>query len=129
MKLKVLLPSEIMIDKEVAKVVADAQNGSFCLKPRHIDFVAPLVPGILSYESAGGEEEFIAVDEGILVKAGQEVLVSTRNAVQGPELEKLAKAVNDNFLVLDDHEKMALAAATKLEVGLVRRFMELGKYG
>jgi F-type H+-transporting ATPase subunit epsilon len=129
MKLKILLPSEILVEKEVEKVVADAQNGSFCLEPRHIDFVSPLVPGILSYESAGGKEEFIAVDEGILVKAGQEVLVSTRNAVQGPELDKLAQAVNDNFLVLDDREKMAHTAATKLEVGLVRRFMELGKYG
>ena len=52
MKLTVLLPTEILVDEEVAKVVAEAQNGSFCLLPRHIDFVAALVPGLLSFVKA-----------------------------------------------------------------------------
>jgi F-type H+-transporting ATPase subunit epsilon len=67
MKLKVLLPTEILVDQEVTKVIAEAENGSFCLLPRHIDFVAALPPGILIFESAEGHEEFIAVDEGTLV--------------------------------------------------------------
>jgi F-type H+-transporting ATPase subunit epsilon len=129
MRLKVLLPTEILIDREVTKVTAEAENGSFCLLPRHIDFVAALVPGILLFESAGGKEEYIAVDEGILVKAGKEVLVSTRNAVQASQLGILRQTVEERFLVLDDREKMARSAAAKLEADLVRRFMELGKHG
>ncbi len=129
MRLKVLLPTEILVDREATKVTAEAENGSFCLLPRHIDFVAALVPGILSFESAGGKEEYIAVDEGILVKSGQEVLVSTRNAVQASQLGILRQTVEDKFRVLDDREKMARSAAAKLEADLVRRFMELGKHG
>lgn len=129
MRLKVLLPTEILIDREVTKVTAEAENGSFCLLPRHIDFVAALVPGILLFESAGGKEEYLAVDEGILVKAGQEVLISTRNAVQASQLGILRQTVEERFLVLDDREKMARSAAAKLEADLVRRFMELGKHG
>ncbi len=45
MKLKVLLPTEIFINEEVEKVVAEADNGYFCLLPRHVDFVSALVPG------------------------------------------------------------------------------------
>ena len=90
MKLKIILPTEIMVDVEVTKVTAEASNGLFCLLPRHIDFVAALVPGLLSFVKAGNEvEEFLAVDEGILVKCGPEVLVSTRKAVRGPELGQL----------------------------------------
>ncbi|MCK4391179.1 MAG: F0F1 ATP synthase subunit epsilon [Desulfobacterales bacterium] len=127
MKLKVLVPSEVLIDEEVTKVIAEAENGSFCLLPRHIDFVAALVPGLLSFESGEGREEFLALDEGILIKCGPEVLVSTRNAVRGPDLGKLKQTVEEEFRVLDDREKMARSAVAKLEANFVRRFMELEK--
>ena len=127
MKLKVLVPSEVLIDQEVTKVIAEAENGSFCLLPRHIDFVAALVPGLLSFESGEGREEFLALDEGILIKCGPEVLVSTRNAVRGPDLGKLKQTVEEEFRVLDDREKMARSAVAKLEANFVRRFMELEK--
>jgi F-type H+-transporting ATPase subunit epsilon len=129
MRLKVLLPTEILIDREVQKVTAEATNGSFCLLPRHIDFVAGLVPGILFFETPEGKEEFIGLDEGILVKAGSEVLVSTQRAVRGPELGLLWKRIREEFETLDDREKKAHSAAARLEADLVRKFMELGHEG
>lgn len=129
MRLKILLPTEILLDKEVAKVIAEAENGSFCLLPRHIDFVAALVPGLLSFTIAEGHEEFLAIDEGILVKCGAEVLVSTRTAVRGPDLGALRHTVEERFRHLDDREKQARAASARLEIDLVRRFMELGEHG
>lgn len=129
MKLKVLLPTDILVDQEVTKVIAEAENGSFCLLPRHIDFVAALPPGILIFESAEGHEKFIAVDEGTLVKVGREVLVSTRNAVQSSELGTLKQIVEQEFRVLGDREKRVHSASAKLEAELVRRFIELGEYG
>lgn len=126
MKLKILLPTHIAVDREVTKVIAEAENGSFCLLPRHIDFVAALVPGILSFESTPGQEEFVAVDDGILIKAGEEVLVSTRHAIRGSELGEIRKTVEERFHNLDDREKKARSAAAKLEADLVRRFIKLG---
>jgi F-type H+-transporting ATPase subunit epsilon len=125
-KLKVLLPTEVLVDEGAAKVTAEAHNGSFCLLPRHVDFVAALVPGLLSYESPGGREHFLAVDEGVLVKCGDEVLVSTRRAVRGGDLGTLRETVDAEFSVLDEREKAARASAARLEADLVRRFMELG---
>ena len=127
MKLKVLLPNEVMVDRAVTKVIAEAENGSFCLLPRHIDFVAALVPGILSFESSSGEEVFLAVDEGILVKCGAEVLVSTRNAVRGADLETLKQTVEKQFRVLDEREKLTRSALAKFEASIMRHFKELGK--
>jgi len=129
MRLKIALPTEILIDAEVTKIIAEAENGSFCLMPRHVDFVAALVPGILSFNSINNQEEFVAVDEGILIKCGPEVLVSTRNAVRGPALGTLRETVEAQFLVLDEREKMARSALAKLEANLVRRFIEQQKYG
>jgi F-type H+-transporting ATPase subunit epsilon len=128
-RLKVLLPSEVLLDEEVAKVVAEAENGSFALLPRHIDFVSALAPGILSYESGEGEERFLAVDGGILVKAGPEVLVSTLNAVIGTSLQELRETVETQFRVLSEQETSARSALARLEMGFIRRFLELGRQG
>ena len=129
MKLKVLLPAEVLIEEDVTKVVAEAHNGFFCLLPRHVDFVAALVPGILSYETGSGHEVFLAVDEGILIKCGQEVLVSTRNAVRGPDLGQLRLTVVEKFETLDEREKSARSAMTRIEAGFVRRFLEIQGHG
>jgi F-type H+-transporting ATPase subunit epsilon len=129
MNLKVLLPTEVLVDADVTKVIAEAENGAFCLMPHHIDFVAALVPGLLSFTTGAGSEEFLAVDEGILVKCGPQVLVSTRHAVRGPDLGTLTHTITEQFRVLDDREKKARSAVAKLEANLVRRFLELGDHG
>jgi F-type H+-transporting ATPase subunit epsilon len=129
MRLKVFLPTEIIVDEEVAKVVAEAGNGFFCMLQRHVDFVAALVPGLLSFETPEGKEVFLAVDEGILVKCKEDVLVSTRNAIRGPDLGELRKAVEEQFKVLDNREKMARSAVAKIEASFVRRFLEIQKRG
>lgn len=127
---KILLPAEVFLNKEVNKVVAEAGNGKFCLLPQHIDFVASIVPGVLSLiPQDTGKEEFYAVDVGILTKKGDTVMVSTRNALRIPDLGMLRQVVEEQFKKLDDKEKAARTAAARLEADLVRRFMELKKYG
>jgi F-type H+-transporting ATPase subunit epsilon len=128
MKLRILLPTEVVVDEEVHKVVAEAVNGSFCLLENHVDFVAALVPGILSFEADAGET-YMAVDEGILVKVGHEVFVSTRNAVRGPELGPLRRTIKEQFEVMDEREKTTRSATARIEAGFVRRFLEFQERG
>ena len=127
MNLKILLPAEVLLSEKVSKVVAEAANGFFCLLPHHVDYTAALVPGVFIYETAE-EENYLAIDVGTLVKKGDEILVSVRNAVRGPELGKLKLEVVKQFRELDEREKKARSAAAKLEVDLLRRFMELREY-
>lgn len=129
MNLRVLLPSEVFLDCEITKVIAEAPNGHFCLLPNHVDFVASLVPGLMTFEDRDQQEHFLAVDEGILVKCGRDVLVSTRSAARGDQLGNLREIVEHQFSVLDDRERMARAASARLEAGLVRRFVEFDKHG
>lgn len=129
MNCKILLPSEVFLNKEVVKVVAEADNGRFCLLPQHIDFVASLVPGVLIIVGTEGQEEFYAIDQGVLTKMGANVMVSTRNVLRIPGLGQLKGIVEERFKTLDDKEKAARTAAARLEADLVRRFMELRKYG
>lgn len=124
MQLKVLLPTRVLVDETVSKVIADAENGSLCLMPRHVDFATALAPGILSYWMEDGEH-FLAVDEGTLVKVGAQVLVSTRHAVEHRSLEALKLTVAKEFHVLDEHERQARTAMARLEAAALHRFLEL----
>jgi F-type H+-transporting ATPase subunit epsilon len=125
MRLRILLPTHVLIDEPAAKVIAEAQNGSFCLLPRHVNFVAALVPGIVAYTSPAGDERFVAVDEGVLVKRNRDVLVSVVNAMAGKSLDALRAGVDEQFRALGEEDQLARAALARLEAGALRRLFEL----
>ena len=125
MRLKVMLPTKILFDEDVSKATAEAENGSFTVLPRHIDFVAALVPGIFSFIERAGGEKFLATDRGVLVKKGDELLVSFLNAVAGDNLGTLDKTLKEEFKALDEQQKKAQTALTRLETDFMRRFLEL----
>jgi F-type H+-transporting ATPase subunit epsilon len=128
-RLRVLVPTGVIVDEPVRKVVAEAVDGELGVYGRHVDFVAPLVAGILSYESGEGEERFLAVDEGIFVKCGSEVLVSSKDAVRGPHLGRLRQTVEEEYRRLNTEQKKVRSAVAKLEADLARRFLELEAHG
>lgn len=123
MNLKVLLPFEVFAEKAgVSRIVAETREGAFGLLPRRLDCVAALVPGILIYETESDGEVFVAVDEGVLVKTGPDVLVSVRRALGGADLDQLRDAVAQEYLALNQHEQKVRAVMAKLESGFLRRF-------
>jgi len=123
MNLKVLLPFKVFAEKTgVSRIVAESRDGAFGLLPHRLDCVAALAPGILVFETEAEGEVYIAVDEGILVKTGTDVLVSVRNAIRGADLGKLRESVEQEFLELDAQEKSVRSVLAKLESGFVRRF-------
>jgi F-type H+-transporting ATPase subunit epsilon len=128
MNLRIFLPEKIVIDQEVTKVVAEAEDGSFGILPKHIDFVAALIPGIFSFEGKDGEV-LLAIDEGILVKCGSDVWVSTRKAVLGKSLGELKETVEHEFRSLDDQERKTRSILAKLEADFTKRFMNMQEKG
>ena len=66
----------------------------------------------------------MAVDEGVLIKTGQDVLVSVRDAIFGTDLSQLHAAVKKEFLILDENEQKIRSVMIKLETGLIRRLAE-----
>ena len=125
MNLKILLPFQVFAEKTgVSRIVAETREGSFGLLPHRLDCVAALEPGILVYENEAEGEVYVAIDEGVLIKAGTDVLVSVRNAILGTDLSQLREAVIREFLTLDEKERNIRLVMAKLESGFVRRLAE-----
>jgi F-type H+-transporting ATPase subunit epsilon len=123
MNLKILLPFQVFAAPTgVSRIVAETGEGSFGILPHRLDCVAALVPGILIYQTESGAEVFAAVDEGVLVKTGADVLISVRRAIGGTDLGQLHAAVEKEFLTLDENAQNVRTAVAKLEAGFLRSF-------
>ena len=125
MHLKILLPFGVFADLEgVSRIVARGREGFFGLLPHRLDCVAALAPGIVTYDAGTGGVVYAAVDEGVLVKTGSDVVVSVRNAIGGTDLGQLRKEIERQFLTLNDREKHVRAVMSKMESSFIRRMLE-----
>lgn len=125
MNLKILLPFQVFADlKGIKRIVAETPSGSFGLLPQRLDCAAAMAPGILLYETENGQMVYLAIDEGILVKSGQDVTISVRNAIGGVELGRLHQAVTAEFVNIGEEAKKVRSVMAKLELGFIRQFEE-----
>jgi F-type H+-transporting ATPase subunit epsilon len=122
MNLKILLPYRVLVEKaNISRIVAETSEGSLGLLPHRLDCVASLVPGIFIYENELQQEVYLAVDEGVLVKTGFDVMISVRDAIAGKELSQLREDVETSFLKQNEEDKTVHSVMAKLESGFIRR--------
>ncbi|HEA22039.1 hypothetical protein LCGC14_0651870 [marine sediment metagenome] len=123
MDLKILLPYKIFLEvHQVRSVVVETSIGSYGLLPQRLDCVAALVPSILTYTTENDIVNYVAVDEGVMVKAGTQVLVSVRNAFGGADLGKLGELIKNRFNAKVEKEREAKTVIAKLERSFVYSF-------
>ncbi len=120
MDLKILLPYRIFAEiKNVSSMVAETSEGSFGLLPHRLDCVAAIVPSIFMYETESKKKQYFAVDQGILVKTGSQVMLSVRNAFGSTDLKKLHESVENEYKKLDDTEREIRSSMAKMESGFL----------
>lgn len=127
MQVTLRLPTQTLFQGTATRVFAVAEDGAFGMLPNHVDFVTALVPSVLILTDADGAERFFGIDEGVLVKRGHAVEVAIRRGVQGEDLESLQDTVQASFVDMDEDERVARSALSRLEAGIVRRFGNLRK--
>lgn len=127
MQVTLRLPTRTLFEGSAQRLFATAQNGAFGMLPNHTDFVTALVPSVLIVTSEDGKEVFFGVDEGVLMKTGHKVDIAIRRGVQGQDLDSLNETIQTAFIEVDEEERVARSALSRLEAGIVRRFGDLRK--
>jgi len=123
--LQIITPTHVALQQAVVKIIAETANGSFCLLPKHVDFVATLVPGILYCTDCEGLETYHAIGHGTLLKYGDQVQVATLMAIRGDNLEALQNTISEQFLLEHEQAAAARTSLARLEAGTLRRFIDL----
>jgi F-type H+-transporting ATPase subunit epsilon len=119
------LPTCTLFEGQVTRLTAVAPNGAFGILPNHVDFVTALVPSVMTLRLVDGSEDIFGLDEGLLVKKGHSVCVIALRGVQGDDLGSLQVTVEQSFVQMDEEERQARSALSRLEADMVRRFAEL----
>jgi len=128
MNLKILLPYKVFLNEnKVNKVIIETAKGSYGILPKRLDFVAALVPGIFTYETLNNTVQYLAVDEGILVKTGSTIIVSVQNSFGGTDLGKMHELVIKEYQEMRSSEKKFRQTMAKIESNFLLRLKQFQK--
>lgn len=123
--LMILLPHKLFLhETAVSRVVVNTEAGSYGFLPARLDCVTALQSGLVIYESSG-EEHYVAIDQGILVKMGDRISIAVRNAISGTSLGELHLKVKDVFRNIDEEERQVRNVMANLESGFIKNFEQL----
>lgn len=122
MRVRIATPSGIVVDVDgVLYVRAEDGTGAFGIQPRHADFVTKLAISVVTFRDGGGNEHHVAVRGGVLrVHGGQFVDVAAREAVVGPQLAELRRAVLQRLREAAEAEATARTESARLNAAVAR---------
>ena len=129
MRVTLRLPTRTLFEGQATRLTAVAPNGAFGILSNHVDYVTPIMPSVLTLQLVDGTEEIFGLDEGLLVKRGHRVTVVALRGVRGDDLDTLKDTVEASFIQMDEEERQARSALSRLEADMVRRFVELQRPG
>lgn len=125
MQIRIGLPGRTLFFGAATQLAGVAADGAFGILPNHLDFVTVLVPSVLLVTQPDGTERIFGIDDGTLVKKGQAVEIAVQRGVEAPDLASLDAAVTGFWDAMEDEERVARAALSRLEADIVRRFAGL----
>lgn len=124
--LRILLPFGVFADiEDVRRVTVETDKGSFGLLPQRLDCVAAIVPSILLYQRNSKNDAYFAVDAGVLVKTGKEIVVSVRHAIASDSINQLRNLVEEQFIKKSTQERKVRSVLAKMESNFIRRLVDV----
>ena len=127
MQLKILVPSGVFASiADVERIVVMTPDGLFrpSAPPDGLRRSAP-TGAVRPIRPLPQDEVHLAVDAGMLIKTGADVLVCVRHAIAGADLGRLRQAVEQELKQLGEQESSDRKTLAHLESGLIREFVKL----
>ncbi len=124
MTLDIFMPSRIHRVDDAALIDVESQIGHLTLLPRHIDCAAELVCGLVRVRDEDGEERYMGIDGGTLVKIDDRVTISTPRAVVNRELGTIHETLAQRRRQRETRERENSRALVRLELELARSLFE-----
>lgn len=87
LRLEIVTPEAIVFSGDVHMVTLPAIEGEMGVYPRHVRLITQIVPGELTI-SKGGQDEYLAVGEGLVEVTGTRVAIVTDMAVPADKVDE-----------------------------------------
>lgn len=117
--------SVVAAHDDIVSVRAEDESGSFGLLNGHADLLTTLALSVICWRHADGRVGYCAVRKGVLtVQGGREVLVATREAHLGNDLDGLERDVLAGYRAQLDAEREIRTASGKLRTRAIRQIVQ-----
>ena len=122
LRLKVITPRKVVIDKQVNSVTVPTTDGEITILPHHVHLFSLLIEGIVKIKTTGAEDD-LAIGGGYLETNGETVTVLVSRAYGQNEIDKnlTDKAVEEakHILSKSTDEKERAEAMTVLRRSVI----------
>ena len=126
-RLRVTVPTRVVLDREVTYVQAEDPSGRFGILPRHEPYLTAVAPSILVYRygTPGREREaYIAVRHGVLRVTKDEVQVAVREAHRSDDLAALQDEIRRYRENRKGRSYRSTRSLYQMQIAAWRRLME-----
>ena len=125
MRLQIITPLSVAVDvPDIRALRAEDASGHFGILPGHAEFFSSLVISVVGGTGGEGTAHYCAVRGGMIsVTGGQEITITTREAVPGDDLATLEADVLARFRAALEVEKTERVASTRLQLNAIRMIM------
>lgn len=119
-RLTIVTPRKIE-ERDVMHIRLMDATGYFGIMQGHIDFLTVLEPSLCYYSDAGGKETFLAVDGGILTVRGGSVTLTSREAYEGDEAERLKEIIEAAAAKRKESERALVTMFESIERSFIEK--------
>lgn len=77
LNLRIYTPEKLAIDEVIKKISLNGREGSYTILPNHIDYLSSFGNSMVNFIKDDGEKIYLRLNQGILVKCGREIQIST----------------------------------------------------
>lgn len=121
--LRIITPLAILHDAPVRSIQAVDDSGSFGILPRHGDFITRLSVSVVTWMADDGSSHYCALRGGALTVRNGAIVIATREAVLGDNLNTLDNDVLARFQSELDEERFERIETSRLQLDVTRQIV------
>ena len=124
LKLEIVTPDAVVYSKDAEFVILQGVEGQMTILPQHVGLMTQLVPGEMVVRS-GGQDEFLAVGEGLVRVTAERVAVLTDMAVAAENIDEARAEEARQRAAARLREKLSSEEVASVNASLARSLAQL----
>jgi F-type H+-transporting ATPase subunit epsilon len=114
---------------DVESFVGRDRTGSLGVWAGHDRMMTALVFGLARYRKAGEPWEYVALPGALFYVVGNEIFLSTRRYLRGPDAEQMGRALEANLLIEEEGLRTIKESLRRMEEALFKHLWRLRRVG
>jgi len=124
LKLEIVTPDATVYSEPVESVILQGVEGQMTILPEHVRLMTQLVPGELIVRK-GGQDEYLAVGEGLVSVTGDHVAIVTDMAVAAANIDQARAEEARQRAATRLREKLSSEDVASVNASLARSLVQL----